>query len=160
MNATAAPSVETWQVSNLHPFLTLCPQKVVTTESFNFFSKLLPTVYPSNMAPIGMKLWQHAFQSIYKIWFFDAKQKNVFLLPRKIASNQNSSISELWILERHWQTTRRKSFVCFLSTIRGKGVNNSVCVFDPDLAPKLTSIMCFGWYDHKISWRYDHMTLW
>ena len=31
-------------------------------------------VYPSNMAPFGLKLWENAFQTIPNISFFDAKK--------------------------------------------------------------------------------------
>ena len=43
--------------------------------NFNFFSKLRMAVYPSNMARIGAKLRQHAFQTICKFRFFDAEEK-------------------------------------------------------------------------------------
>ena len=39
------------------------------------FSKLRTAVYPPNMAPIGAKLCQNAFQVIPDISFFDAKKK-------------------------------------------------------------------------------------
>ena len=39
------------------------------------FSKLRTAVYPPNMAPIGAKLCQNAFQVIPDISFFDAKNK-------------------------------------------------------------------------------------
>ena len=39
----------------------------------NFFAKLWTDVYPSNMAPIGAKLWENAFRTICNFWFFDAK---------------------------------------------------------------------------------------
>ena len=32
-------------------------------------------VYPSNMAPFGLKLWENAFQTIPNISFFDAEKK-------------------------------------------------------------------------------------
>ena len=31
-------------------------------------------VYPSNMAPFGLKLWENAFQTIPNISFFDAEK--------------------------------------------------------------------------------------
>ena len=40
--------------------------------NFDFFGKLRTAVYPSNMAPIGLKLGQNAFQTIPDISFFDA----------------------------------------------------------------------------------------
>ena len=39
------------------------------------FSKLRTTIYPSNIAPIGAKLWENAFQAICNISFFDAEKK-------------------------------------------------------------------------------------
>ena len=38
-------------------------------------------VYPSRMAPIGLKLWENAFRMIWNISFFDAEKKK---LPKKI----------------------------------------------------------------------------
>ena len=47
--------------------------------NFNFFCKLWTAVYPSNMAPIRLKLCQNAFQTIPDISFFDAEtQKTIF----------------------------------------------------------------------------------
>ena len=41
--------------------------------NFDFFVKLRTAIYPSNMAPIGLKLGQNAFQTIPDIFsFFDA----------------------------------------------------------------------------------------
>ena len=34
-------------------------------------------VYPSNMAPFGLKLWENAFQTIPNISFFDAEKNFV-----------------------------------------------------------------------------------
>ena len=34
------------------------------------------SVYPSNLAPIGAKLWQRAFRKICNFRFFDAEKKN------------------------------------------------------------------------------------
>ena len=34
-------------------------------------------VYPSNMAPIGLKLWENAFQTIYNFRFVDAGKKKL-----------------------------------------------------------------------------------
>ena len=36
-------------------------------------SKIRMAVYPRRMAPIGLKLWENAFQVIPDIWFFDAQ---------------------------------------------------------------------------------------
>ena len=42
--------------------------------NFEIFRELRTTVYPSNMAPIGLKLGQNAFQTIPDISFFDAQK--------------------------------------------------------------------------------------
>ena len=41
------------------------------------FVKLWPAVYPSRMAPFGLKLWENAFQTIPNISFFDAEKKKL-----------------------------------------------------------------------------------
>ena len=41
--------------------------------NFDFFSKLRTILYPPNMAPIGAKLWENAFQAICKFSFCDAE---------------------------------------------------------------------------------------
>ena len=38
------------------------------------FVKLWPAVYPSRMAPFGLKLWENAFQTIPNISFFDSRK--------------------------------------------------------------------------------------
>ena len=45
-------------------------------------SKLRTAVYPPRMAPIGLKLWEHAFQVIPNISFFDGT--NIFCDNEKI----------------------------------------------------------------------------
>ena len=40
-----------------------------------FFYELWPVVYPRNMAPIGFKLWENAFQMMPDISFFDVEKK-------------------------------------------------------------------------------------
>ena len=39
-------------------------------------SKLWSAVYPPRMAPIGLRIWENAFQMIPIIWFFDTRKKN------------------------------------------------------------------------------------
>ena len=41
--------------------------------NFEIFRELRTTVYPSNMAPIGLKLGQNAFQTIPDISYFDVE---------------------------------------------------------------------------------------
>ena len=38
--------------------------------------ELRTSVYPSNMAPIGVKLWENAFQTICNFRFFDAQKSS------------------------------------------------------------------------------------
>ena len=51
----------------------------LTTDFANFeiFRELRTTVYPSNMAPIGLKLGQNAFRTIPDILFFDGQKVDV-----------------------------------------------------------------------------------
>ena len=41
-------------------------------------------VYPSNMAPFGLKLWENAFQTIPDISFFDVDKKRLANIFDKI----------------------------------------------------------------------------
>ena len=73
-------------------------------------------VYPSNMAPFGLKLWENAFQTIPNISFFDAEiffwQKflmKIFVkkkIRRKI--DKLPVIAELWIFGRNRQMRLEK----------------------------------------------------
>ena len=56
-----------------------------------FFAKLWTIVYPSNLAPFGLKLCQNAFQTIPDILFFDAEKKSANFSDRKI------SFSSIWL---------------------------------------------------------------
>ena len=49
-------------------------------------------VYPSNMAPFGLKLWENAFQTIPNISFFDA-EKNFLakIFDENFRQKKNSS---------------------------------------------------------------------
>ena len=66
------------------------------------FSKLRTAVYPPNMAPIGAKLCQNAFQVIPDISFFDAKNKfstkifvkKIFVNTPKIFFQQSACFGE------------------------------------------------------------------
>ena len=73
-------------------------------------------VYPSNMAPFGLKLWENAFQTIPNISFFDAEK--IFLAKifdenfrqkknrRKI--DKLPVFAELWIFGRNRQMRLEK----------------------------------------------------
>ena len=73
-------------------------------------------VYPSNIAPIGVKLWENTFQTIPNISFFDAE--NIFLAKffdenfrqkknrRKI--DKLPVFAELWIFGRNRQMRLEK----------------------------------------------------
>ena len=73
-------------------------------------------VYPSNMAPFGLKLWENAFQTIPNISFFDA-EKNFLAkifdenfrqkkIRRKI--DKLPVFAELWIFGRNRQMRLEK----------------------------------------------------
>ena len=47
---------------------------VKTLREFRFFFKLWTLVYPSNLAPFGLKLCQNAFQTIPDISFFNVEK--------------------------------------------------------------------------------------
>ena len=53
-------------------------KKTTNVANFENFRKLWTAVYSSNMAPIGLKLCQNAFQTIPDISFFNAGHKFVF----------------------------------------------------------------------------------
>ena len=73
-------------------------------------------VYPSNMAPFGLKLWENAFQTIPNISFFDAennfwqkKLMKIFVkkkIRRKI--DKLPVFAELWIFGRNRQMRLEK----------------------------------------------------
>ena len=103
-------------------------------------------VYPSNIAGIGVKLWENAFQTISDISFFDALYSFGNLFFKNFDLDFFSRILRFEELgfERHWQIPRRESndVACssfiFFSTIRGGGVKVVQTVFAADLAPKTT----------------------
>ena len=59
------------------------------------FVKLWPAVYPPRMAPLGLKLWENAFQTIPDISFFDVEQKKLAKIFDKNFHQQKCS-SENW----------------------------------------------------------------
>ena len=115
--------------------------------NFDFFSKLRTAVYPSNMAPIGAKLWQNAFQTICNFAFFDPE--NFFWGKCFGGKNRGRFFFEK---VRFWRsyaflsvlgTSVVKSYcpncLYFWGDFLGEGVNDSICVEILDLAPKVTS---------------------
>ena len=76
----------------------------------SFFLKLRTVVYPPNMAPIGAKLWENAFQAICKFSFFDAEHFfwTKILSRGRFFFQETGVLEELWISERHWQVGRKK----------------------------------------------------
>ena len=70
-------------------------------------------VYPSNMAPFGLKLWENAFQTIPNISFFDAERPKFLMkifakkkIRRKI--DKLPVFVELWIFGRNRQMRLEK----------------------------------------------------
>ena len=116
--------------------------------NFDFFSKLRTAVYPPNMAPIGAKLCQNAFQVIPDISFFDThkhfwRQK---FLSEKFFVNTPKIFSTKCLFWRscaglhatiecsskiHCQTCRFQP-----STTLGGGVKREKTVFFPEFWPK------------------------
>ena len=70
-------------------------------------------VYPSNIAPIGVKLWENAVQTLPDISFFEDQNKllAIFLSKnwRRFCCQEPYVLEELGIFECHWQIPRRKS---------------------------------------------------
>ena len=109
-------------------------------------------VYPANVALIGVKLWESAFQTIPNISFFDAQK--IFWrfsfqkLWCQLFFQESCVLEELEIFERHWQIPHRKSLPVvrlFYFTILRGGVKVVQTVFAADLASKMTFILnCFG----------------
>ena len=67
-------------------------------------------VYPSNMAPFGLKLWENAFQTIPNISFFDAEK---FFLAKIFDENfrqkrNRQAIDKLPVFEELWIFGRNK----------------------------------------------------
>ena len=65
------------------------------------------------MAPIGVKLWQNAFQTICNFSFFDAEKifgpKNFQkILEVNFCFQETGVLEELGRFERHWHVRRKK----------------------------------------------------
>ena len=73
-------------------------------------------VYPSNMAPFGLKLWENAFQTIPNISFLDAEKifRQKFLMKIFVKKKNRRKIdklpvfAELWIFGRNRQMRLEK----------------------------------------------------
>ena len=121
-----------------------------------FFSAPLTTRAPPTtvrkkrpkMIPIGVKLWENAFQTIPDISFFDTPQKKLWLFSKKdwrrFLCQEFCVLEELKLLSvtgRFHVENHHLSFVYFLSTILGGGVKVAQTVVAADLAPKMTFIL-------------------
>ena len=103
------------------------------------------------MAPIGAKLWENAFQAICKFSFFDAKN---FFWTKILSRGRFFSFKKLafWRSYEFLSVTGRSvvesycpNCLYFWGDFLGEGVNDSICVENLDLAPKMTStISCCG----------------
>ena len=56
--------------------------------NFEIFRELRTTVYPSNMAPIGLKLGQNAFRAIPDISFFDDQKVQILFFFSKFSNGR------------------------------------------------------------------------
>ena len=149
-------------------------------------SKLQTAVYPSNMARSGAKLWQNAFQTICNFSFFDPEKKCGGFFFKNCRGRMFSKKMRLW---RSYEFQIRvgrcivKSYCSkcpyFWGDFPGEGVNDSICVENLDLAPKMTStiwcceemiwcpndmmvrwyddMMMIGGYNDRVIWWYDMM---
>ena len=103
------------------------------------------SVYPSNMAPIGENLGQNAFQMIPNVSFFDAEKKSfgcffpktLDLFFKKLAFRMSQEF--LSVTGRSVVKSYCPKWVYFWGDFLGGGVNDSICVENLDLAPKMTS---------------------
>ena len=99
------------------------------------------------MAPIGAKLGQNAFQTIPNVSFFDTEKKvldDVF--PKKLVLDFffkklafRMSQGFLSVISRSVFKSYYPKWVYFWGDFLGGGVNDSICVENLDLAPKMTS---------------------
>ena len=142
-------------------------------------------VYPLRMAPIGLKLWEHAFQMIPDISFFDAKKQNFDTTFRRKTffvnpPQKNSAKCLFWrtcecldvtircASKIHCQTYRFQP-----STTLGGGVRKAFSVFFVSFGLKnlyllRSDIMMLWYYDIMIlcyfhiiiRWYYDILILW
>ena len=94
------------------------------------------------MARIAAKLWQNTFQTIYKFSFFDTE----FFFAKQIW-RLNFSFEKMAFWRRYKfpsvtgrQLVKSCCLKCpyFGEDFLGEGANNSICVLDHDLGPKLT----------------------
>ena len=139
----------------------------------NFLSKLRTAVYPPNMAPIGAKLCQNAFQVIPDISFFDAhkhfwRQK---FLSEKIFVNTPNFFSAKCLFWRscaglHASIECRSKIHCQTyrfqpSTTLGGGVKREKTDFFRSFGDKkLIPSSLLWYYGTMVLWYYDTMILW
>ena len=104
-------------------------------------------VYPSNMAPFGLKLWENAFQMIPNISFFDVEKKNwrkfsikIFVKKKFDGKLTNClflrSYGFLDVIGRCASKSYPQSFDFQLSTTFGGGVKEIVSIFSPTFGQK------------------------
>ena len=130
--------------------------------NFENFSKLRTAVYPSNMAPFGLKLWQNAFQMIPDIWIFDAR--NFFLM--KFSDRKWSIKSEIvrfggatnfWALPADSPRKITPDVPNFKSLrFLVRGFKDDFRFFRWLLAQNWLTVFLRGWwYDDLMIWWYD-----
>ena len=133
-------------------------------KKFGRTEKFRTAVYPSNMSPIGAKLWQNTFQVICNALFFDADFfcESFFskIFGVDFCFQECKVLEELWIFNPRWQMRRKNSLPelpLFLGRVpwrRGK-------------RPKMCRHLWLGtkndltlWCDHNmIIWWYDIMII-
>ena len=104
-------------------------------------------VYPSNMAPFGLKLWENAFQTIPNISFFDVENKILakffdenFRKKKFVGKSTNClflrSYGFLDVIGRCASKSYPQSFDFQLSTTFGGGVKEIVSIFFPTFGQK------------------------
>ena len=139
----------------------MLPFRTPTRKFRVFFSKLRTDVYPSNKARIGVKLWQNAFQTICNFSFFDVEKKWWKKNLRNIFGINNFFKKvTFWMSYEFLIRVGRcvvKSYcpnsLYFWGDFLGEGVNDSICVENLNLAPRMTStIWCCDW---MMIWEYD-----
>ena len=110
--------------------------------NFDFFSKLRTAVYPSNMARIGAKLRQNAFQTICNFSFFDADFFfSGFFFTKIFGADFFFKKLEFWRsydflirVGRCVVPSHCPKCPYFWGDFLGGGVNDSICVENVDLA--------------------------
>ena len=100
------------------------------------------------MAPIGVKLWENAFQTICNISFFDVRKKfwmNFFRKNKKWREINKQVFSRSYAGLSITGTSVVKNyclrFVYFIPTTLGERVEESTSVFEADLEPTMTVII-------------------